>query len=235
VVISIVFFFILWTLKILEDTHHIPFHILLVKILVPGYVGITCLYNLVAPEIEKTHLITLALLFAMFAEIVNAIGMDYGLLFFGVTHALLLSFHWKKTQYLESVCTIDISKHKKIEFISLIIFAILYLIIVVVIELNLHEHNIKYELVIPLYMLILSMMAWRSVCTYGENQSGRIIIGSILFYLCDVFILGELTAPDFRNPPLLLLILSWITYLPALFLLSTIGKKIFNFKKYKNF
>ena len=113
--------------------------------------------------------------------------------------------------------------------------AVLYLIIVILIELNLHEYNLEYILVVPLYMMILTLMAWRSICTFGEHQSGRIILGSLLFYACDVFILAELTAPNFTNPPLTLLVLSWLTYLPALFLLSCIGKDIFKFKRWPNF
>jgi hypothetical protein len=99
--------------------------------------------------------------------------------------------------------------------------------------------------VIPAYMFILSLMAWRSVCTYGEPHCGRIIIGSVLFYLCDIFILAELMAPtitngelliNFTNPPIYLLVLSWICYIPSLFLLSTIDEQIFVSKfKYKWF
>ncbi|MDR2829338.1 MAG: hypothetical protein LBV48_01955, partial [Mycoplasmataceae bacterium] len=46
VIVSVLFFAALWTLKILEDQHVIGFHTLAVQILVPGYVGITCIYSL---------------------------------------------------------------------------------------------------------------------------------------------------------------------------------------------
>ena len=237
IIISAVFFAALWTLKILEDIHVIGFHILPVQILVPGYVGITCLYNLLTPSIEKTRFITAALLFAMLAETINACNLDYGLLFFAVTHTFLTVFHWKKTNKLARSETSNASrtKRKKLEYGSLAVVAALYVIITALILINLHEYTLEYILVVPLYLLLLSLMAWRSICTYGETQSGRIIMGSLLFYACDVFILIELTAPDFSNPPLLLLILSWVTYLPALFLLSTIGKSIFTSKRFPNF
>jgi hypothetical protein len=245
VVVSVLFFITLWTLKIMEDTHIIGFHTLPVQILVPGYVGVTCLYNLLAKGIEKTHLITAALLFAMLAEVINACNLDYGLLFFAVTHSCLMVFHWRKTIRLEHQSLVaqqastephlSVKKYKQLEKLSGLGVAALYIIIVVAIELNLHEHTLEYQLVVPLYLLILSLMAWRSICTFGEQQSGRIILGSLLFYACDVFILAELTAPNFQNPPLTLLVLSWITYLPALFLLSCIGKPIFISKRFPNF
>ncbi|MDR1088232.1 MAG: lysoplasmalogenase family protein [Coriobacteriales bacterium] len=259
-IVSLLFFVVLWSLKILEDTHVIGFHTLPVRILVPGYVGITVLYNLLARGFERTRLITVALLFAMLAEIINAMNMDFGLLFFAVTHACLMVFHWKKTAHLENASStagasaritsrlrpepdspvpaephLPYARYRRLELISAVVMAVLFLVIVVSIELNLHEQNLEYELVVPLYMVILSLMAWRSICTFGERQSGRIIAGSLLFYACDVFILAELTAPNFSNPPLTLLILSWLCYLPALFLLSCIGKDIFTFKRWPNF
>ena len=237
ILVSAIFFVVLWTLKILEDRHVIGYHTLPVQILVPGYVGITCLYNLLTPSIEKTRFITAALLFAMLAETINACNLDYGLLFFAVTHTFLTIFHWKKTEKLARADTDSANheKRKKLEYGSFAAVAGLYVIITVLILVNLHEHNLEYMLVVPLYMLLLSLMAWRSICTYGEPQSGRIILGSLLFYACDVLILTELTAPDFANPPLILLVLSWVTYLPALFLLSTIGKSVFTSKRYPNF
>jgi hypothetical protein len=272
IIVSLAFFVVLWTLKVLEDTHVIGFHTLPVRILVPGYVGITMLYNLLARGIERTRLITVALLFAMLAEVINAMNMDFGLLFFAVTHACLLVFHWKKTAHLENASNasrasdvsglgataskseprakgallapalpaesephLPFASYKRLELVSAIVMAALFVVIVVSIELNLHEQNLEYELVVPLYMVILSLMAWRSICTFGERQSGRIIAGSLLFYACDVFILAELTAPNFSNPPLTLLVLSWLCYLPALFLLSCIGKDIFSFKRWPNF
>ena len=102
VAVSIVFFITLWTLKILEDTHIIGFHTLPVRILVPGFVGVTMLFNLLARGFERTWFITVALLFAMLAETINALNMSFGLLFFAVTHACLLIFHWKKTARLEN-------------------------------------------------------------------------------------------------------------------------------------
>ncbi|MDR3136289.1 MAG: lysoplasmalogenase family protein [Coriobacteriales bacterium] len=233
VVVSILFFITLWTLKILEDTHVIGFHTLPVQILVPGYVGITMLYNFLAYRLEKTHLIAAALLFALIAETVNALNMDFGLLFFAVTHTLLMIFHWKKSFKLEHRAFsaaephLQLRAYKRLEWISGLVMALLYGVVVVSIELNLHTHSLEYELVVPIYMLVLSLMAWRSICTWGEKQSGRIVVGSLLFYACDVFILAELTAPNFTNPPLTLLVLSWVTYLPALFFLSCIGKDIF--------
>ena len=237
ILISAIFFAVLWTLKILEDIHVIGFHTLPVQILVPGYAGITCLYNFLTPSIEKTHFITVALLFAMLAETINACNLDYGLLFFAVTHTFLTVFHWKKTLRLARSDKSNVSqiKRKKLEYGSFAVVAALYVIITALILINLHEYSLEYILVVPIYLLLLSLMAWRSICTYGETESGRIILGSLLFYACDVLILAELTAPDFSNPPLLLLILSWVTYLPALFLLSTIGKSIFTSKRFPNF
>ncbi|MDR2672258.1 MAG: lysoplasmalogenase family protein [Coriobacteriales bacterium] len=239
--VSAVFFITLWTLKILEDTHVIGFHTLPVRILVPGYVGITMLYNFLAKELEKTHLIAAALLFAMIAETINAMNLDFGLLFFAVTHTLLMVFHWRKTIRLEHAAItqtephLETHRYKRLELMSALVMAALYIIIVVAIEFNLHDTHLEYVLVVPLYMLILSLMAWRSICTFGEKQSGRIILGSLLFYACDVFILAELTAPNFTNPPLTLLVLSWVTYLPALFFLSCIGKTIFVNRRFPNF
>jgi len=108
-------------------------------------------------------------------------------------------------------------------------------VIAAFIMLNLQEKTLEYLLVVPIYLFLLSFMAWRSICTFGEEQSGRIILGSVLFWICDVFILLELTAANFDDPPLYMLIISWLTYLPALFLLSCIGKAIFTNKKYPNF
>jgi hypothetical protein len=236
--LTAVFFAALLSLKILEDMQVIAYHTLAVRLLVPGYVGFTCLYNLFSKGAEKTRFITAALLFAMLAEIINACNLDFGLLFFAVTHTCLTVFHWHKTVQLEHRLSDEKAahaKHKRLEYGSLAVFAALYIIITALIELNLHEANLEYELVVPIYLLLLSLMAWRSVCTYGEPQSGRIILGSLLFYACDVFILAELTAPSFDSPPLVLLVLSWVTYLPALFLLSTIGKGVLSTKRFPNF
>jgi hypothetical protein len=217
VVVSIIFFVLLWTLKILEDRHVIAFHTLAVQILVPGYVGITCIYSLLNRNGKNIQiLITIALLFAMIAEIINACNLSYGLLFFSVTHICLTIYHWNHTKV-----------SKKFEIVSLIIISAISVLAILLIELNLHTTNLKYELVVPLYTFILALMVWRSVCTWGTEQCYRIIIGSILFYACDIFILAELTSPNFQNPPLYLLILSWVTYLPALFSLSLIDKPIF--------
>ncbi|MDR2829037.1 MAG: lysoplasmalogenase [Mycoplasmataceae bacterium] len=217
VIVSLLFFALLWTLKILEDRHVITFHTLAVQILVPGYVGITCIYSLLNRNGKNIQmLITAALLFAMVAEIINACNLSYGLLFFSLTHLCLTIYHWTHTKV-----------SKKFEIVSLIIISAISLIAILAIELNLHTTNIEYELVVPLYTFILALMVWRSICTWGTEQCYRIIIGSILFYACDIFILAELTSPDFQNPPLYLLILSWVTYFPALFSLSLIEKPIF--------
>jgi len=239
-VVSGLFFIVLWTLKIIEDLNIIAYHTWPVRILVPLYVGITFIYNLIAPGIEKTKFISYALLFAMLAETINAADLDFGLLFFVVTHILLTIFHTKKTLDLKRVKVAEndiewLQKYQQLQRNSGIVFFILFMVISVYIIINLHVHSLEYELVVPIYLFILSIMAWRSICTYGEEQSGRIILGSILFYICDVFILLELTAPNFDNPPLYMLVISWLTYLPALFLLSCIGKKIFMNKKYPNF
>ena len=239
-VISIVFFFLLWTLKIIEDLNLIAYHTWAVRIGVPGYVGITFLYNWLAPSTEKTKFISIALLFAMLAEMINAANLDFGLLFFSVTHTCLTIFHWKKTVALkkEKLATKDeawLAFYKKLSTRSFIVMWVLYLIFSTMIMMNLHEHTLEYLLVVPIYLFLLTLMGWRSIYTYGEKQSGRIILGSLLFYICDVFILLVLTAPNFDNPPLIYLVLSWITYLPALFLLSCIGKSIFTSDKYPNF
>jgi len=240
IIVSICFFLLLWTLKIIEDLNIIAYHAWAVRIGVPGYVGITFLYNLLAPSIEKTKFITIALLFAALAEIINAADMDFGLLFFSVTHTCLTIFHWKKTNALkqEKIAQKDenwLSFYKKLSTRSFLIMWGLYILFTAIIMINLHEHTLEYMLVVPIYLFLLTLMGWRSICTYGEEQSGRIILGSLLFYICDVFILLELTAPNFDNPPLIYLVLSWITYLPALFLLSCIGKTIFTSEKYPNF
>jgi len=239
-IVSIIFFLVLWTLKIVEDLNLIPYHSWPVRIGVPLYVGITFIYNLIAPGIEKTKFIAFALLFANLAEIINAANLDFGLLFFVVTHILLTIFHTKKTIELKALKVkqndVDwLVKYHKIQRYSGFLMLVLFIFISTFIVLNLHEKILLYELVVPIYMFFLSIMAWRAICTYGEEQSGRIIIGSLLFYICDVFILLELTAPNFDNPPLYMLVISWITYLPALFLLSVIGKSIFMNKTYPNF
>jgi hypothetical protein len=228
----ILFFVALLSLKIVENLKLIPYHSIEVRILVPLFAGITCLYSLLIKGYEKTMLIAIALLFAMIAEIINAANLDFGLLFFAITHTCLTIFHWKKTSKLEHELIVQnnlgrMKKMKILEYVSLAVFAVLFVLITVLIEINIHPENLEYQLVVPLYLLVLSLMAWRSICTYGERGSLKIILGSVLFYLCDVFILAELATPNFDFPPLYLIILSWITYVPALFLLSTIGKNIF--------
>ena len=222
IIASIVICLAIWLLKDMEDTHLIGYHILPVRILVPGFALLTALYNFFAPG-KRTWLITLALLFAAIAETINAMNLSFGLLFFAVTHTLLTIYHWRAA-----------GPSNKIKINSGLVFAALYVVVVWAILANLHNPPLEYILVVPIYMIPLSIMAWRSVCTFGAKQSGRIILGSTLFYICDVLILAELTAPNFSNPPFPLLFLSWAAYLPALFLLSTIGKTTFDTPKHKS-
>jgi hypothetical protein len=149
--------------------------------------------------------------------------LSFGLLFFAVTHVCLVTYHFNN------------SKWRKSDVWSLLVFIGLYVVVVGALEVNLHTTNLEYILVIPLYMLILSLMGWRSVCTWGNEGCGRIILGSLLFYLCDVFILAELCFPNFTNPPLILLILSWVCYIPSLFFLSMIDQKILMLKNFPKF
>ncbi|MDR3249779.1 MAG: lysoplasmalogenase, partial [Mycoplasmataceae bacterium] len=244
----IIGFVALLTFKILEDLHIYSYHPWWIQVGVPGFAGICCLYSLLNYRYsDKRHyFIVIALFFAMVAEIINACDLSFGLLFFTITHICLTIFHWKKSK-----------KFGKFEIISMLIFIFLYILIVSLLEYYLFynfEHfqpigtpkvpPVTYVIVIPVYMFVLSLMAWRSICTFRQKHSGRIIVGSLLFYLCDIFILAELASPwwhngnwelNFQDPPIYLLVLSWITYLPSLFLLSCIDQQIFINKKYKWF
>jgi hypothetical protein len=221
-VLALILCVVIWLLKDMEDVRLIGYHTLPVRILVPGFALLTAAYNYFARG-RKTPLVTVALLFAALAETINALNLSFGLLFFVVTHICLTIYHWK---------TVGVSRRTELR--AGLIFAALYLAIVTFIILGMSRYSLVAldVAVVIIYMVVLSLMAWRSVCTWGTRQSGRIVLGSLLFYVCDVLILTELTAPNFADPPFPLLFLSWAAYLPALFLLSTIGKNIFGKSKF---
>jgi uncharacterized membrane protein YhhN len=130
---------------------------------VPGFAGICCLYSLINHDKnnKSKYYITIALFFAMVAEIINACNLDFGLLFFAVTHICLTIYHWKRSK-----------KFTKFHFWTLILFILLYALIVGLLEFFLFHNyeiyptsngsnkpSIEYVIVIPAYMFILSLMA----------------------------------------------------------------------------
>ncbi|GHU54841.1 hypothetical protein FACS1894132_10070 [Clostridia bacterium] len=205
-IIFMIFFIVLMTLKTSMNEE------IIVKILVLLYLFLTFLYSLFVKSEIETQFLTVALFFIFIAEILVAFGYVFGYAFFALTHIFLIMYFVKITH--KNI----IKSYQKFKYLALLILLVIYSICTVFIENNLLENTLQNVLIVPIYMLLLTIMLWKAICVFIQENVffTRIFYGALLFYLCDMLVLFELTTAQL----LPLIFVSWVAYIPAIFFIE---------------
>jgi hypothetical protein len=199
---------------------------MLVKILVPLFAAVTCLYTLTAKSLKSTWLISLSLFACFVAEILGSLGVDYNIVGFVVCH-IALSIYFIKIKCFskndwKSLIPILII------YIAFVLFCYLWLIPYVETTLN-RKVDFIFKLAVPIYGALLSFMLWRSFCTYGKQQWLLFSISATIFYLSDINVMMEGIIGWGATDPIALFTFTWITYPIALTLVSCFGRNTLHF------
>ena len=173
--------------------------------LIPVYVLLTALYS-VSLTCRDGRLLTAALFCAFIGDAcINWIHWKPGALIFCLAHLLLIAFY------------LNIQPIRRQDLLVLLPFVAVGGAYYLAVKDDVPSQALAWLLIA--YLILLSMMAWRALCTNNSTVFPLLAIGSLLFYLTDLSVLSDILYEE-----RLFSLLTWTLYPPALFLLSLAGK-----------
>jgi hypothetical protein len=93
--------------------------------------------------------------------------------------------------------------------------------------------DIIFKYGVPTYGLLLSIMLWRAICTYGKSQWLLYSVAATLFFLSDLNVILEGIVGFGKHDLLGLFIFTWATYPITITLISLFGRKTLHFTNLK--